>query len=102
MRFAFYWTSEHFYEERVFEGAETTRAEEGEAGAQEASGRRDHRGALPRSFAAQAACSRGRYVASGSTLGSAIMRSVYVMSLVVGMVAWIWALTTGIVWIFGA
>ncbi len=30
------------------------------------------------------------------------MRSVYVMSLVVGMVAWIWALTTGIVWIFGA
>lgn len=30
------------------------------------------------------------------------MRSVYVMSLVVGMVAWLWALSTGIVWIFGA
>jgi hypothetical protein len=30
------------------------------------------------------------------------MRSIYVTSLVVGMVAWLWALTTGIAWMFGA
>lgn len=30
------------------------------------------------------------------------MRSLYVMSLVVGMVAWFWAITTGIAWIIGA
>jgi len=30
------------------------------------------------------------------------MRTVYVASLVVGMVTWLWALSTGIVWIFGA
>ncbi|MGY3346661.1 hypothetical protein ACVWXP_003822 [Bradyrhizobium sp. USDA 4463] len=30
------------------------------------------------------------------------MRSLYVTSLVVGMVAWLWAITTGIVWVFGA
>lgn len=29
------------------------------------------------------------------------MRTLYVGSLVVGMVAWLWALTTGIVWILG-
>lgn len=31
-----------------------------------------------------------------------MMRTLYVTSLVVGMVAWLWALTTGIVWILGA
>jgi hypothetical protein len=30
------------------------------------------------------------------------MRSLYVTSLVVGMVAWLWALSAGIVWVFGA
>jgi len=30
------------------------------------------------------------------------VRSLYVASLVVGMVAWFWALSAGIVWIFGA
>lgn len=30
------------------------------------------------------------------------MRSLYVTSLVVGMVTWLWAITTGIVWVFGA
>lgn len=30
------------------------------------------------------------------------MRSLYVTSLVIGMVAWLWAITEGIVWVFGA
>lgn len=30
------------------------------------------------------------------------MRSLYVTSLVIGMVAWLWAITAGIVWVFGA
>lgn len=30
------------------------------------------------------------------------MRSLYVTSLVVGMVAWLWAITAGIAWVFGA